>query len=162
FSLEGKRILITGASSGIGMATAISCAKMGATCVITGRDGERLAATRDALAPGDHAVISADILVHEQRVALADGCGQINGVGHSAGATGLVPVRMGTEKHLKAVYALNFEAPFLLTQQLLSKRRIQNDGSLVFIASLAATIGQPAVGAYSAMKAATIATARCL
>lgn len=45
FSLEGKIILVTGASSGIGRATAIECAKMGASLVITGRDEERLKET---------------------------------------------------------------------------------------------------------------------
>lgn len=45
FSLEGKVILITGASSGIGRATAIECAKMGASLIITGRDEERLKET---------------------------------------------------------------------------------------------------------------------
>ncbi len=49
FSLKGKTILITGASSGIGRATAIVCSKMGATVVITGRNEDRLEATYNQL-----------------------------------------------------------------------------------------------------------------
>ena len=47
FTLKGKTILVTGASSGIGQATAVECAQMGAEVVITGRDTERLQATAD-------------------------------------------------------------------------------------------------------------------
>ena len=45
FSLSGKTILVTGASSGIGRATAIECSKMGAVIVLTGRNQERLQET---------------------------------------------------------------------------------------------------------------------
>lgn len=62
FSLVGKTILITGASSGIGRATAIECSKMGATCVITGRNKERLQSTLDRLEPtGQHIQIAGDL-----------------------------------------------------------------------------------------------------
>ena len=65
FSLVGKTILITGASSGIGRATAIECSKLGATCVITGRNEERLNETLSQMAGEGHRSIVADITTQE-------------------------------------------------------------------------------------------------
>ena len=61
FSLEGKTILVTGASSGIGRATAIACSQMGAVVVVTGRNESRLQETLDALEGSGHQMIVADI-----------------------------------------------------------------------------------------------------
>ena len=61
FSLEGKTILITGASSGIGQGIAIECSKMGAKVVITGRNQERLKETFDQLNGEGHVMIAADL-----------------------------------------------------------------------------------------------------
>ncbi|MCH5177801.1 MAG: SDR family NAD(P)-dependent oxidoreductase, partial [Prevotellaceae bacterium] len=65
FSLEGKTILVTGASSGIGRATAIECSKMGATIIITGRNAERLQETFDALEGNGHQQFIADLSEQE-------------------------------------------------------------------------------------------------
>ena len=61
FSLLGKTILITGASSGIGKATAIECSKMGARVIITARNVERLEQTIKQMAGSDHEYIQADL-----------------------------------------------------------------------------------------------------
>lgn len=162
FSLEGKRILITGASSGIGRATAIACAQMGAACVITGRDNDRLDATKNSLGNGAHCAIPADLLNAEQRVALADAAGVLDGVVHCAGAISPVPMRMESEKHLRAMLALNYESPTLLTQRMLAKKSLRDGASVLFISSLAAQSAANGVGAYAGSKAAIIATARCM
>ena len=61
FSLVGKTILVTGASSGIGKAIAITCSRMGGTIVLTGRNEERLIETLHALSGEGHQFISADL-----------------------------------------------------------------------------------------------------
>lgn len=61
FSLEGKTILVTGASSGIGKATAIECSKMGAKVVLTGRNEAKLQQTYDLLMGNGHLMIVADL-----------------------------------------------------------------------------------------------------
>ncbi|CAG9274080.1 NAD(P)-dependent dehydrogenase (short-subunit alcohol dehydrogenase family) [Paraburkholderia unamae] len=167
FSLSGKRILVTGASSGIGRQIAISCSQMGAQVVITGRDRERLKQTLEMLdksALAGHQAIQAELTNASDRDALIAELGGValNGVVHSAGISRLSPVRMFTEQHLREVQAINVDAPMLLTQALLKRNLVAQEGSLVFVASIAAHIGVAGVAAYSGTKAALIAMTRCL
>lgn len=166
FSLVGKRVLVTGASSGIGREIALTCAKMGALVIATGRDQPRLSATFEALQSISdlvHVAVAADLTVAEDRarvVAAAEA--GIDGLVHCAGISKLSPVRMMTAEHLRELHTINVEAPLLLTQGLLIKNRVAKNGSIMFMASVAAYIGVPGVGAYSGTKAALIAISRNL
>lgn len=162
FSLEGKRILVTGASSGIGRQIAISFAARGAACVITARREAELQSTLNAMAPGEHALLPADITDPEQRVRMADEAGMLDGVVHCAGTSVLSPIRLATEKHVRGLFALNYEGPILLTQRLLYRKAIRSGGSILFLSSIAGHIGVAGVGVYSGTKAALLATVRCL
>lgn len=162
FSLDGKRILVTGASSGIGRQIAISFSQRGASVVLSARNEERLAETLAAMRPGDHSTIPADITDSAQRNALADSAGPLDGVVHSSGTSVLSPIRLATERHFRELLALNYEGPMLLTQRLLYRKAVRNGGSILFLASIAAHIGVAGVGAYSGTKAALLATVRCL
>lgn len=157
FSLSGRRILVTGASSGLGLAIAQSCARMGAELIVSGRDPQRLGASLEALqAISDlsHQAIQVDLTVAEQRAALVAALdGEIHGVVHSAGISRLCPVRMMSEAHLREVQSINVDSPMLLTQALLKRNLIAAGGSILFIASIAAHIGVAGVGAYSGTKA---------
>lgn len=142
------------------------CANLGAQIVAIGRDEERLHATLkqlNAISSKSHLIVSADLTqaADRERLVAALG-GPIDGLVHSAGISRLSPVRMMTEQHLREVQAINVEAPMLLTQGLLKRNLIAADGSIVFIASIAAHIGVPGVAAYSGTKAALIAMMRCL
>jgi NAD(P)-dependent dehydrogenase (short-subunit alcohol dehydrogenase family) len=162
FSLAGRRVLVTGASSGIGKQIALSCAAMGAELVITGRDEARLAASLQSLPGSGHRSVIADLTVAAQREQLVDGLDAVDGVVHSAGISRLAPLRQVSSAHLNEVWQVNYEAPILLTQRMLAKSLVKPDGSIVFISSIAAFIGVAGVGAYSGTKAALIATMRCL
>ena len=162
FSLEGKRILVTGASSGIGRQVAVSCAAMGATLVITGRNEARLQETFLKLDGAGHTTVTADLCAAEERARLADAALAINGVAHCAGITAIVPFRMIAEKHMNEMFDTNFRAPILLTQRLVAKKQVLPGGSIVFIAATAALIGPTATGMYAASKAALISAARVL
>ncbi|ADG17116.1 SDR family NAD(P)-dependent oxidoreductase [Paraburkholderia atlantica] len=167
FSLSGKRILVTGASSGIGRQVAISCSQMGAQVVITGRDRDRLKQTLEMLdksASAGHQAVQAELTNAAEREALVAALDSVplNGVVHSAGISRLSPVRMFTEQHLREVQSINVDAPMMLTQALLKRNLVAPEGSLVFVASIAAHIGVAGVGAYSGTKAALIAMTRCL
>lgn len=162
FSLTGKRILITGASSGIGRQTAIACAEMGAQVLITGRNAERLAETLAVLAGEGHRSIAADLTHAEDLAALTASTEPLHGVVHAAGISKLVPLRMAKEAHLQEIFAHNTFAPMLLTKELLAKRKIQAGGSIVFISAVASHIGPLASGAYSASKGALLGAMRSL
>lgn len=159
FALNGKRILVTGASSGIGRQIAISCAGMGAALVVSGRDQQRLDETAQAC---NGTAVIADLTSEADRHRLVDSCGPLNGVVHSAGIEGPSPIRLASEKHIRQLSAIHYEAPFLLTQRMLVKRTVQDSGSIIFISSLAAISGTAGIGVYSGMKGAVISTARCL
>ncbi len=166
FSLKDRHVLVTGASSGLGYATALACARMGAVVIGVGRDVTRLQQTQLALETISglpHKVLCADLTQSKAREHVVASLDRpIDGVVHSAGISRLSPVRMLTEQHLREIQSINVDAPMLLTQALLKGNLIAPEGSLVYIASIAAHIGVPGVAAYSGTKAALMAMVRCL
>lgn len=162
FSLAGKTILVTGASSGIGRAIAIACAQAGASVVLNGRNQQRLQAAFEALAGDGHQVIAADLIIAEQRDALAEQVPVLDGVVHCAGIGSRVLCKMLEEQDVSRVMQANFEAPVLLQAELLREKKIAKEASIVFIASAAAMMPSVGNAIYSASKAATIAYAKCL
>ena len=86
FSLEGKTILVTGASSGIGKGAAIECAKMGAKVILTARNEERLNKTLETLEGEGHQAIVADLNNEEDIEKLVSSLPKLNGVVLCAGA----------------------------------------------------------------------------
>lgn len=162
FSLAGKRILVTGASSGIGRQTAISCSEMGAHLVITGRDQNRLEETAAALMGSGHQAIAADLTKVDDLERVVEAAGSVHGVVHAAGVSRLVPLRMVTPSYLESTFASNTFAPILLTKNLLAKKRIAPGGSVVFISALAMHTGPMASGIYAASKAALMGAMRVL
>lgn len=155
FSLQDKTILITGASSGIGRATAIECSKFGATIVITGRNEERLKLTLSQLEGTGHSYFLGDIKSEEQLNALVEQCPQIDGLVNNAGINLTVPVQFISSEKLRDVIETNTIAPIILTQKLLKKKRIKKGGSIVFTDSIAGVFNA-AVGnsMYATSKAA--------
>ena len=162
YGLAGKTVLVTGASSGIGRAVAVRCAEAGARVIATARDAARIDAAVAAMPGAGHRAIAADLVDAKALRELADGCGALDGVVHSAGVRGLSPIRMASEKFLRQVMQINYEAPVLLTQRLLYKNALQDRCSIIFMSSIAAHIGTVGVGIYSGSKAALIGTMRCL
>jgi len=162
FQLTGKRILITGASSGIGREIAIQCALAGARIIINGRDQSRLNETLAALHGKEHQAIIADLTDIEAISSLAKQAGKIHGVVHCVGVSGVTPVRMLGKPFLDHVFTSNFYAPALLTQQLLAQKTLIDGGSVVFMTSIAAHTGTVGVAPYSASKTAIIGLMRCM
>jgi NAD(P)-dependent dehydrogenase (short-subunit alcohol dehydrogenase family) len=162
FTLAGKSILITGASSGIGRATAVACSKRGATLIVSGRDQARLDETLRSLEGSEHRAISADLTDPDQRLKLADATGPIDGLFFSAGVASSAPFRLVSEKHIRALMAIDFEAPVLLTQRLLLKKQIRPGGSIVYNTAGSARNSPMGASMYSAAKAGLYAAARSL
>ena len=139
FSLEGKTILVTGASSGIGRATAIACSQMGAVVVVTGRNEPRLQETLDALEGSGHQMIVADIANDDQIGYLVDQIPAINGLVNNAGITETCPTQFIKREKLNRVMEVNTIAPILLTQRILKKKKLGKGGSIVFTCSISGT-----------------------
>jgi NAD(P)-dependent dehydrogenase (short-subunit alcohol dehydrogenase family) len=155
FSLEGKKIFITGASSGIGRAVATECSKMGASLVITGRNSIRLNETFEKLEGDGHKQISGDLQSAGDLSSIIEELPSLDGIVHAAGIARPVPVTFLTEEIINEVMGINFNAPLILTQQLLKKKKINRNSSIVFISSISGTICSSVGGAiYSASKGA--------
>lgn len=161
YSLEGKTILVTGASSGIGRATAIECAKLGAHVVITGRNAERLQETFDQLEGDGHSQIIADLTNQEELEQLVNEMPQLDGLVNNAGIGGVKPITFIKQNDLDSMFGANTYAPVILTKLLMKKKKINQGGSIVFISSIAAMRGGIGNSVYSMTKAAIMSFAKC-
>lgn len=137
FSLDGKTVLVTGASSGIGRATAIECSKMGAKIIITARNEQRLEETFSRLEGNGHSKIIMDLTITEEVDKLVELIDPLDGLVNSAGIGKLVPIQYMKEKELKEIIETNTMAPVLLTQKLYKSKKFKKNASIVFISSVA-------------------------
>ena len=155
FSLEGKTVLVTGASSGIGRGIAVECSKMGAKVVINGRNKERLQKTFDQLEGEGHIQIVADLSKQEDIERLANEVPELNGFVNSAGIPKICPVKRIDRLTLEEIMNVNAFGPILLTSQLLRKKKLQKKSSIVLIASISGVcMANTGEGPYAATKAA--------
>ena len=162
FSLAGKRVLVTGASSGLGQATAVTLAANGAQVILTGRNSERLDETRKMMGDNGHLCIEAELTNPEQRNKLADNAGLLDGLVHCAGIAAVRPFRQIDQAFIDKDFDINLDAPLLLTQRLLARKQLNRGGSIVFVGSVAAHIGTKGSSVYSASKGALVPAARAL
>ena len=157
FSLEGKTILVTGASSGIGQATAIACSRMGARMVVTARDEQRLLATLDALenhAEG-HIQQTAELTAAEDVERLISSLPPLDGAVLCAGNSTTLPLQFGSREKFDGMFDVNFFAPIELLRLLYKKKILNKGSSVVLVASIGGTHSfVPGNGVYGASKAA--------
>lgn len=139
FTLQGKTILITGASSGIGKTTAIECSKLGANVIITGRDEVRLNETLEELSVNDntHQKIVADLTDENALEQLVQSLPALDGCVNNAGVVGLVPTSFLTMGKIAKMQQINLNVPMLLTKLLTKKKKLNNPSSIVFTSSVA-------------------------
>ena len=155
-ALSGKRILVTGATSGIGRAAAIFFASHGAQLIFTGRNEGRLKSLQDQLSGVGHIgsildMNNADVVVDWLKNLTAS-YGVLNGVFHSAGIELVRPARMIKQENLDQLYASSLNAAFGIARAVSSKTCLADNGSVVYMSSVAALTGQIGLTAYSAVK----------
>jgi NAD(P)-dependent dehydrogenase (short-subunit alcohol dehydrogenase family) len=153
FHLNGKKILITGSTSGIGSQIAVQICEMGGEVVLSGRNVEKL--NELAKKCGSAAsIVAADISTQEGRDALAKEIPEVNGLVNCIGTVHPFPVRFLDEQKMDQTMNVNFEAPVLMTSALLKAKKIKAESSLVYLSSISSHRPQRGATMYGASKAA--------
>jgi NAD(P)-dependent dehydrogenase (short-subunit alcohol dehydrogenase family) len=161
--MKNQTILITGGTTGIGLATAQLLQADGARVIVTGRNPATLAAARTALGPkavvfasdsaslADAQALGAEIKKH---------AAQLDGAFLNAGIAQFGPIEAMTPQHFDDMFNVNVRGLFFQLQSLLPV--LANPSAVVFNASVAAELGLPATSLYSATKAAVISLGKTL
>ena len=164
--LGGRRVMVTGASSGIGRATCQYLDRLGARVILVGRDRPRLEQVVSTMDRGPHRIETFDLTALDEiprwMKGLASEMGPMHAVVHSAGIFRLVPLRVLEADEVERTYRLNVGAAVALARGFRQKGVPASGGSIVYISSVAGLTGQPGVAAYAASKGAIISLARTL
>ena len=136
FSLEGKTILITGASSGIGRAMAVACAEAGAVLVISGRNTERLSETLHNLKGDGHSMCAADLTKEEELAALVDFVPKLDGFVSNAGIANPLMLQFVESTDVELTLNTNAISVIHLTRLLLQEKKLKKEASVVFTSSI--------------------------
>lgn len=162
FSLKGKTILVTGASSGIGRGIAVSCSKMGGRVIISGRNKSKLEKTLSMMEGAENQILIGDLTNTEEIIRLVEQLPKLDGIVYCAGIVQRLLAKQVLEADVNQVMDINFKAPVLLQSLILQKKKLNNGASIVFIASISADTPNLGNSLYSASKGALISYANCL
>ena len=136
FSLTGKTILVTGASSGIGRAIAVNCSQMGASLIITGRNETRLSETFLMLEGEDHQQICADLTNLQELDTLIESLPKLDGIVSNAGIAKPLVLQLTDAEDVNEVMQINALVPIHLTRLVLQHKKLNKGASLVYISSV--------------------------
>ncbi len=160
-ALQGKTVLVTGASSGIGRETAVACSEAGARVILTGRNEQRLAETYALLKGDNHLQIAADTNNEEQFIHLTNTLPTIHGAAFCAGIVTMAPFLFISRQEMENIFDTNFFSPVLLAQKLIKTKKLQKGSSIVFVSSIVGPIiAQPGNSIYASSKGALTAMVR--
>lgn len=161
-NLSGKRILITGGSSGIGLASAKRLAGFGAEVWVVARNADKLSALGPAGLGGGNA-LQFDMLDFGACRAFVATLPAFDAVVHSAGVVENNPLKYFSMEKYDRIVGTNQTAPLLLTAELVRAAKLNRGGAVVFLASISGTrIGMKGIAAYAASKAALTGMAKVL
>lgn len=159
--ISSKRILVTGASGGIGRATSVLLSSFGADLILTGRNEDQLRTTQ-SLCKGNSEVIVCDLSNEDSRNQLVASLESLDGLVYGAGILHPLPIQFIQEKYIDEVHDVNFKAAALLTAQLLKKKKINKGSSFVYISSISAQFPYMGGSLYVSSKAALEAFVKTL
>ena len=164
FSLSGKTILVTGASSGIGQQSAIDCSRYGAKVVAVARNLERLEDTLNLMNGDGHSFYSFDLSNIDgikgfvKQIVLKSG--KLDGIICAAGIEKTKPTKLLLPSDYDEQFKINTLSAFELTRHATSVKCFNENGSVVFISSITSIIARQQTAAYSASKGALVSGAR--
>ena len=165
-ALAGQTILVTGASSGIGRATAQLIARCGARVVATGRDEARLTATVGDLPGRDHRQFVARLddpdEVAERVASTALDLGGLSGIFHSAGNELILPARLTKARQIENVFGASVFGAFGIARAVARMNVMKPDSAVILMSSVSAQRGRAGMVAYSASKSAIDGLTRSL
>lgn len=165
FTLEGKTILVTGASSGIGRQCVIDCSKMGAKVVAIGRNQERLNSVISEM-EGRGIGYSFDLLqiegISELIADIVSKYGKLDGFIHAAGIEITNPVKLSKTSDYESLFRVNSLSAFEIIKNLCGIKTFNKGGSIVLISSISGIIARKGLSAYAASKGALMSAARVM
>ncbi len=166
FDLTGRTILVTGASSGIGRATAILVSQLGARVILVARNQERLSETQNRLNGSGHVVEACDLGAYEGIPAwmrtVTSKHGSLDGLVHSAGIYLTAPLKVLDAKQVDSLFRINVHASLWLAKGFRQRGVNKPSSSLVYVSSVAGLVGEPALSPYAGSKAAVNGLVRAL
>jgi len=165
--LLGKRILITGASSGIGQAVAKKAAALGARIILFGRNIDRLSNTFKSLQEGQHEFFQVDITDYDRVAQIINTTikenGPISGFVHSAGIEKTLPFKASTPKIFREVFEINVIAGFEIARIISGKKMYNEAGtSFVFMSSVMGKLGDAGKIVYCSSKGALLSGTKAM
>lgn len=165
-NLTGKKILVTGATGGIGLETAVQLSRLGAKVIISGRNEEKLQKAYELLEGEGHAQYILDLndveTIEESIKQMVAEQGVFHGFAHCAGIAPMRPLKMTKADNIIAVMNANLFSFIEIVRCLTKKGNFADEGSMVAVSSTASIQGKQSKVAYSASKAALDGAIRCL
>lgn len=162
FTLEGKNILVTGASSGIGRGICIDTSKMGATVHLLARNEQRLNETLSQMKGDGHQIHTVDLCDKDALIGMVDSLPVLDGVVLCAGIIKTTPVKNITEEALEVIFNTNIMADIRMVSRMLKKKKLNKGASIVFISSVSTFNVKVGNSLYSATKGAVNSFAKAM
>ncbi|MCO5257618.1 MAG: SDR family oxidoreductase [Lentimicrobium sp.] len=168
FSLVGKNIVVTGASSGIGRQTAVICSQMGARVVLIARNNERLKETLSLMqSPENHLVYSIDLAelsgIEAAIKEAVEKMGKLHGLVNAAGISTTLPLKLISNDKLDEFFKTNVYSAVLMSRLFTKQAIVSNEGgSVIMFSSVMGIVGETGKTLYSLTKGALISAAKSM
>lgn len=163
FSLEGKIVMVTGAASGIGRATAIQCAEMGAKVVLVDLNEKGLQETKELISHNDVEYRALDLTNLDSLIEMVATLPKLDGVASNAGIVLSLLAKFSEPKDMERIFKINTFSHINLVQQLIAQKKLNKGASIVFTSSMSGVYCGLAGGSlYGATKSAILGYTKAL
>lgn len=163
FSVEGKTILITGAASGIGRATALQCAEMGAKLILLDLNEDGLKKVKDDIKEGEVDIIAINLTDFDSLQTMVSRLPKLDGIASNAGIFYSMMAKLSEKKDMEKIFEINTFSHINLVQQLMEQKKLNKGASIVFTSSMSGVFcGAVGGSLYGATKSALAGYAKAL